>query len=137
MKVRLFALALIGSAACGRPYAPPANVTAAAPPADVFQCAKQKLGEMGYKQSSIDTDALRVNATKIDWVSRRSDVQFRRFLNKIAVEVSPGADGQTVLETTGHTFAEYTTQRGPTEVEETPSDTVKNDVRQLTERCRS
>lgn len=137
MKVGPFALALVCTTACGHPYAPPATVTTAAAPADVFQCAKQRLGEMGYKQSSIDTDALRVNATKVDLVSRRADTQFRRMLNKIAVEVSPGADGQTALKTEGHTFAEYTTQRGPSEVEETPSDTVKNDVRQLAEHCRS
>lgn len=137
MKVRLFALALLGTTGCGHIYAPPADLTTSAAPPDVFQCAKRELVALGYKQSSIDNDALRVNATKVDLVSRRSDTQFRRILNKIAVEVSPGADGQTTLQTEAHTFAEYTTQRGPTEVEESPSDTVQNDVRQLAERCRS
>jgi hypothetical protein len=137
MRVRLFAMTLLPALGCGHAYAPSTKVAAAAAPTDVFQCAKQKLGEMGYKPSSIDTDELRVNATKIDLINRRADTQFRRLLNKIEVQVSPNADGQTDLTTSAHTFAEYTTQRGPTEVEESPSDTVQNDVRQLTERCRS
>jgi hypothetical protein len=37
----------------------------------------------------------------------------------------------------GHTFAEYTTQRGPTEVEEKPSDQVRADTQQLLKRCAS
>lgn len=137
MQARLFALALFVTTGCSHAYAPPASVTASAAPDEVFQCARRELGSLGYKQSSLDADALRVNATKIDLVSRRADTQFRRVLNKIAVDVSPGADGRTSLTTEAHTFAEYTTQRGPTEVEESPSDTVQNDVRQLTERCRS
>jgi hypothetical protein len=112
-------------------------VTTATAPADVFQCARQTLGALGYKQTSMDADALRVNATKIDLVSRRPDTQFRRILNKIGVEVNPGADGRTTLQTEAHTFAEYTTQRGPNEVEESPSDSVRDDAHQLAERCRS
>jgi hypothetical protein len=36
-----------------------------------------------------------------------------------------------------HTFAEYTTQRGPTEVEEKASSEVRSAAQELLERCRS
>jgi hypothetical protein len=84
----------------------------------------------------MDNDARRVSGTKVDEKSRRPDTQFRRMLNKLEVEVAPQADGQTSLEVKGHTFAEYTTQRGPTEVEEKPSEEVRADTQQLLERCR-
>ena len=79
----------------------------------------------------------RINSTKIDEKTRRSDTQFRRMLDKLEVEVSPQADGQTSMQVTGRTFAESTTQRGPTEVEEQASQEVRSASQQLVERCRS
>jgi hypothetical protein len=69
--------------------------------------------------------------------TRRPDTQFRRMLDKLEVEVSPQADGQTSMQVTGRTFAEYTTQRGPTEIEENASPEVHSATQQLLERCRS
>jgi hypothetical protein len=106
-------------------------------PGVVFDCVKQQIGVLGYKQTSIDADALRVNASKIDLNTRRSDTQFRRILQKLEVEVAPGADGQTSLEVVPHTFGEYTTQRGPTEVEEKPMEAVTTDARTLLEACKA
>jgi hypothetical protein len=56
-------------------------------------------------------------------------------LNKLEVEVAPQADGRTGLKVVGHTFAEYTTQRGPTEVEERASEEVRTAAQQVLERC--
>jgi hypothetical protein len=92
--------------------------------------------KLGYKQSSVDVDARRINGTKIDTKSRRPDVQFRRVLDKLEVEVAPQADGQTGINVQGRTFAEYTTQRGPTEVEEKASAEVQSAAEQLLQRCR-
>jgi hypothetical protein len=69
--------------------------------------------------------------------TRRSDTQFRRLLNKLDVEVAPAADGQTSIDVQAHTFAEYTTQRGPTEVEEKSSADVNSASQELLTRCRS
>jgi hypothetical protein len=90
-----------------------------------------------YKQTSIDTDELRVTAVKVDPTTRRSDTQFRRILNRLQADVSPEADGQTSISVTPQTVAEYTTQRGPTEVEEKASEQATADAAQLVERCRS
>jgi hypothetical protein len=124
-------------AACGQRLATPVTGRTAASPEETFDCVKKQLRELGYKQSSIDVDARRVSGTKIDDKTRRSDTQFRRMLNKIDVEVSPQADGQTGIAIVGRTFAEYTTQRGPTEVEEKASNEVRTAQQQVADRCRS
>jgi hypothetical protein len=63
-------------------------------------------------------------------------VQFRRLANRLEVEVAPDASGQTGIDVQSHTFAEYTTQRGPTEIEEKASDQVKADAQKLLDACR-
>jgi hypothetical protein len=137
MDCRRFLAGFVALAGCAHAYTSPTVVRTSTAPGIVFDCVKQQIGVLGYKQSSIDTDALRVNATKIDLKTRRSDTQFRRILNKLEVEVAPGADGQTSLQVVPHTFAEYTTQRGPTEEEEKPEESVTNDAQRLVEACRS
>lgn len=132
-----FLAGMIALAGCGHAYATPTEARTTAAPETVFACAKQQLGALDYKPSSTDTDALRVNATKIDPKSRRSDTQFRRILNKLQIDVGPEADGRTGIKVVPQTFAEYTTQRGPTEVEEKASAEVIADAQRLIEACRS
>jgi hypothetical protein len=124
-------------AGCAQRLATPISARTSAGPEETFDCVKQQLKELDYKQSSIDVDNHRISATKIDDKTRRSDTQFRRMLNKIDVEVAPQADGQTGMDVVGRTFAEYTTQRGPTEVEEKASNEVRTAQQHLVERCRS
>jgi hypothetical protein len=123
-------------AACAQRYAAPANSRSSAAPQDAFECVKRQMNELGYKQTAIDVDERRIIGTKVDLGSRRADTQFRRMLNRLEVEVAPHADGQTSIEIRGRTFAEYTTHRGPTEVEETASTEVKEATRQILDRCR-
>jgi hypothetical protein len=124
-------------AGCGGRLATPVTAATSAGPEEAFDCVKQQLKDLDYKQNSIDVDARRITATKIDENTRRSDTQFRRMLNRIEAEVAPQANGQTSILVTSHTFAEYTTQRGPTEVEEKASDEVRSAQQQIVERCRS
>ena len=123
--------------ACGKTLSSPLSTRTAAGPDDTYACVRKQLGELGYKQTSNDATEHRVNATKVDWKSRRSDVQFRRMLEKLEVDVSAEADGQTSIAILPRTFAEYTTQRGPTEEQEKASAAVKADAQQLLDRCRS
>jgi hypothetical protein len=124
-------------AACAQRFAAETSIRTSASPDQTFECVRKQLDTLGYKRTSYDTDARRINATKIDEKTRRSDTQFRRMLDKLEVEVSPQSDGQTSMQVTGRTFADYTTQRGPTEVEETASEEVRSASQQLVERCRS
>jgi hypothetical protein len=132
----LWASALL-LAGCGQRLATPVSARTSAGPDETFDCVKRQLKELGYKQTSIDANEHRISATKIDDKTRRPDTQFRRMLSKIDVEVAPQADGQAGIEVKGRTFAEYTTQRGPTEVEEKASDEVRAAQQQLLEKCRS
>ena len=124
-------------AACGQSLADQTSIRTSASPDQTFECVRKQLDALGYKRTSYDTDARRINAAKIDTKTRRSDTQFRRMLDKLEVEVSPQADGQTSMQVAGRTFAEYTTQRGPTETEEKASQEVRSASQQLVERCRS
>jgi hypothetical protein len=137
MASRRFLAGCVALAGCAHAYASPTVARTSAAPGVVFDCVKQQIGVLGYKQNSIDTDALRVNATKLDLVTRRSDTQFRRILNKLQVDVNAESDGQTSLKVVPQTFGEYTTQRGPTEVEEKPSKDVTADGQRLMEACQS
>jgi hypothetical protein len=128
---------VVALAGCAHAYASPTEVRTSAAPAAAFECVRQQIGTLGYKPTSVDTDELRVNATKVDLVTRRSDTQFRRILNKLEVDIGPEADGQTSLKVVPRTFGEYTTQRGPTEVEEKSSDEVKGDAQRLVDACKS
>jgi hypothetical protein len=136
MHHRLVVGAMLVLVACAQRYAAPASIRTASGPDDTFECVRRQLPALGYKQTSIDIGEHRISGSKVDTKSRRPDTQFRRILDKLEVEVSPQADGQTSIDVQGRTFAEYTTQRGPTEVEEKPSAEVQASTQQLLERCR-
>lgn len=137
MFYRAFLGAAFLLAGCGKALSTPVSSRTSAGPDDTFACVKKQLGELGYRPTSTDIAEHRIVATKIDFKSRRADTQFRRILNKLDVDVSAAVDGQTSIEVLPRTFAEYTTQRGPTEVQENASEQVKADAQQLLERCRS
>ena len=72
----------------------------------------------------------------IDEVARRPDVQFRRVVDRLEIQGPvPAADGQTSLEVIARTFAEYTTQRGPTEEQEKTSETAHSAAQTLIQKC--
>ena len=137
MHYRVWLAGTLLLAACAQRFAAETSIRTSASPDQTFECVRKQLDTLGYKRTSYDTDVRRINSTKIDEKTRRSDTQFRRMLDKLEVEVSPQADGQTSMQVTGRTFADYTTQRGPTEVEEKASEGVRSASQQLVERCRS
>jgi hypothetical protein len=136
MRHRLFLATLLFLPACAQRYAAPASVQTSAAPDEVFACVKRQLASLDYKQSSIDVDDRRITANKYDTEARRADVQFRRLVHRLEVEVAPDAGGQTSIGVQSHTFAEYVTHRGPTEVEEKAADQVKADAQKLLDACR-
>ena len=122
--------------ACGQHHAEPASVQTSAAPDAAFDCVKRQLPNLGYKQSSLDVAEHRITAQKYDTEARRPDVQFRRLIHRLEIEVGANAGGQTSIDVKSHTFADYTTQRGPTEVEEKASPEVKEDAQKLLKACR-
>ena len=121
--------------ACAQRFAMSSSARTSAAPDETFDCVKRQMSSLGYKQSSVDVAEHRISGTKIDTQRRRADTQFRRFLDRLEVEVGPQADGQTGIQVQARTFAEYTTQRGPTEEEEKASEDVKAAAEKLLETC--
>ena len=137
MRYCLLVAAALLLSGCSQRFSTPVSARTSAGPTDTFTCLKDQLAALGYKQTSIDVDEHRVSGAKYDLKSRRPDTQFRRIVHRIDVDVAAEADGQTSIEIRPRTLAEYTTQRGPTEVEEKASEEVSTDAQLLLERCRS
>jgi hypothetical protein len=138
MHFRMLLVGTLALSACGqKTFSTPVNGSTSAGPEDAFACVKKQIGELGYKQTTNDVDEFRLTATKLDYKTRRPDVNFRRIHDKLEVNVAAKANGQTEVKVLGRTFAEYTTQRGPTEEEQKPSEQVQSDTKALLERCRS
>jgi hypothetical protein len=137
MQHRVLFVGVLVISACAQRFATEESMQTSATPDQTFECVRKQFDSLGYRRTSLDIDARRVNGTKIDEKTRRADTQFHHMLNKLEVEVSPQANGQTSLKVAGRTFAEYTTQRGPTEVEEKASADVRSATQTLLERCRS
>jgi hypothetical protein len=131
----LAALGLL--AACGgKPLATTLTASSPSPAPDVFQCARNQLKPLGFDQSSIDVQDQRLMARRIDDTQRRPDVQFRRVIDRLEILAQPGTGNTvTTLTVTPRTFAEYTTQRGPTEVQEKTSPTAQEAAQKLIEHC--
>jgi hypothetical protein len=115
----------------------PATLTAspATSPTDAIACARTKLNALGYQQTSFDQVELRVTARKIDNKVHRADPQFRRNVDRLEVQATPAAAGNTSLTVTGRTFAELETHRGPTEEEERASAEVKRSTQAIVDAC--
>jgi hypothetical protein len=137
MHYRLLLVGALLLSGCSQMLSTTVSTRTSAGPGDTFDCVRKQLADLGYKQTSLDVDEHRVSAVKLDLKSRRPDTQFRRILHRIDVEVAAQADGQTSIEVHPRTLAEYTTQRGPTEVEEKAAEEVNGAAQQLLERCRS
>jgi hypothetical protein len=131
----LGALALLG--ACGGPGSLPIAVTASpsSSPPDAMACVKAKLDTLGYAPVSYDqTDYLLV-ARRIDNSLHRADPQYRRNVDRIEIQATPGADGKTSLKITGRSYGEYETHRGPTETEEPASANARQAAQALVDAC--
>ncbi|MBA3521869.1 MAG: hypothetical protein H0T90_05135 [Gemmatimonadales bacterium] len=123
-------------AGCGRAMTTTLTGTSPAPTPDAFACVRSQLKALDFRQSSLDTDENRVTARQYDETVRRPDVNFRRLVDRLEIEVAPGADGAvTTLTVNASTFAESTTQRGPTEVQERTSERARTAAEAIVEKC--
>jgi hypothetical protein len=131
-------VALCALAACSNaPLAKTLTVSSPAPAPDVFRCTREQLKTIRFDQSSIDVEEQRLTARRYDETVRRPDVQFRRMIDRLEIEAVPsGESGLTTLEVTARTFAEYTTQRGPTEEQAKTSETAISAAQTILDKCR-
>ena len=112
------------------------DVSTASPAPDVFQCLRERIPKVGFTQTSYDVDAQRLTAQRYDNKARRPDVQFRRLVDRVEIDVNPGSEGVvTRVTATAKTYRELTTQRGPTEEQEKPSKTATDAAQTLIDQC--
>ena len=110
--------------------------TSPAPAPDAFECARNQLKGVGFAQTSYDVDEMRITARKFDDTQRRPDVQFRRIVDRLEIEVAPGAgNAVTNIKIDAKTFAEYTTHRGPTEEQDKTSTTARTAAQTILQKC--
>ena len=127
---------LLAGCAAGGKLAQSVSAASAAPAPDAFACARNQIKAVGFTQSSYDTDELRLTARKNDDTTRRPDVQFRRMVDKLEIDVDPGSAGEVSrITVVARTFAELTTHRGPTEEEEKPSETARAAAQAIVDKC--
>jgi hypothetical protein len=106
------------------------------PAADAYECLRNRLKTVGFTQTSHDTDELRLTARKYDETQRRPNVQFRRLVDRLEVDVEPGTGAAvTDIAIDAKTFAEVVTHRGPTEEQEKTSETARNAAQTLLQQC--
>ena len=107
------------------------------PTPDVFACVRKQLKANKFDQTSIDVNDNRLTARKYDETVRRPDVTFRRLVDRLEIEVAPGAGGDTVttLSVKARTFNETVNQRGPTETQEKTSQTAQAASQAILDSC--
>lgn len=123
----LVVVLLTGAAGCaGGSLTTTATQPSPAAAPDAFSCVRKQLGAVGFSQTSYDAERLRVAARRFDETQRRPDTQFRRMVDRLEIEVAPGTgEALSTITVEASTFAELTTQRGPTEVQERASETAR------------
>ena len=136
LRSRVLGALLLAGCAAGGKFGESLTAASPAPAPDVFDCARAQLKAVGFTQSSFDTEELRLTARKNDDSVRRPDVQFRRMVDRLEVDVAPGSAGEiSRITVVARTFAELTTHRGPTEQEETPSGTARAAAQKIVDTC--
>jgi hypothetical protein len=107
------------------------------PTPDVFACVRRQLKANKFDQTSIDVNENRLTARKYDEKVRRPDVTFRRLVDRLEIEVAPGAGGDSVttLSVKARTFGETVNQRGPTETQEKTSQTAQVASQAIVDSC--
>ena len=120
------ALLLAGLTGCvGGTLATTATQPSPAATPDAFRCVREQLTAVDFTQPAYDADRLWLTARRFDESQRRPDTQFRRMVDRLEIEVAPGTgEALSTITAKASTFAELTTQRGPTEVEEKASATA-------------
>ena len=125
------------SVGCGGTLYLAANGRSPRPPVEVFDCVKSQILVLGYTQTSLDVESLRITARKHDREARFADSRFQRMIERLTIEVGSSAEGGADLRIGAHTFAELATQRGPTEIEQDASPGVRAAAQALLEACGS
>ena len=129
----LATLLVLGACGGGTQYIT-LTASPSAGPAAVIDCVRSQFGKLDYQQTAYDVRGHRVVARKTDDKVTRADPQFIHLVNQIEAEATTEASG-TGLTVVAHTIGQYSTHRGPTDVEEKASNDVKRDAETVLQAC--
>lgn len=121
-------------AACGRTVATSSQSQSRLAPPEAFECVMHGFEALGFQRTMYDKGDLRTSAKKVNPKITFSSTQFRRALDRLEVEVGPGATG-TELRVVATTVAEYFRQNGPNFEPLPASAEVKEAAAALERRC--
>ncbi len=125
------------TAGCGGQMTSSYMAASPSPTPDVFACVRGQLKANRFDQTSIDVNENRLTARKYDETVRRPDVTFRRLVDRLEIEVAPGAGGDSVttVSVKARTFGETVNQRGPTETQEPTSEAARAAAQSIINKC--
>ena len=129
----LFLLALV-TACAGTLYSTLQGSTSKTPP-DAYDCVRNQLKEMGYRQMQYDISDRWVLSQKVDTTAHVSSGLYRRTLNKLEVRVEPDASGDSRIAIKARSFDEYTNAEGAYLDERRATDVVMQDAAELIKGC--
>ena len=125
-------LLLLG--ACGGTQYTTLTASPSAGPAAVIDCVRSQFGKLDYQQIAYDVRGHRVVAKKTDPTANRADPEFLRLVNQIEAQATTEAAGSG-LKLVAHTIGQFSTHRGPTDVEEKASAQVNRDAETILQAC--
>jgi hypothetical protein len=133
----LASVLLAGAAACvGGSLTSTTNQASPAAAPDAFSCVRDQLKAIDFSQTAYDAERLWVTAARFDESQRRPDTQFRRIVDRLEIEVAPSTgEAISTIRVQASTFAELTTQRGPTEIQEKASERARNAAQTILQKC--
>ena len=129
----LAALVLLGACGGGTQYVT-LTASPSAGPAAVIDCVRSQFSKLDYQQVAYDIRGHRIVGKQTNDKVSRPDPQFIQLFNQIEAEATTEASG-TGLKIVAHTFARYSTHRGPTDVEEPASSDVKQAAETILQAC--
>jgi hypothetical protein len=135
MKIPALLSAALVLSACGRTIAETSAASSQMGPADAFKCVLDGFKTQGYSRTSYDTDKLEAKARKPNPKITISNVQFRRAYDMLDVTVKPAANGETRLDVTAKTAAEFFNQAGTYLQPLKTTDEAKAAAQALAQRC--
>ena len=132
----LVSVLLVAAACVGGSLTSTTNQASPAAAPDAFSCVRDQLKAVDFRQTAYDAERLRVTAVRFDESQRRPDTQFRRMVDRLEIEVAPGSgEALSTITVEASTFAELTTQRGPTEIQEKASEGARSAAQTILQKC--
>jgi hypothetical protein len=135
MTIRAMLLTLVLAAACGRTMVSSLDTRSTMAPPDAFDCVMKAFEAERFKRTAYDKDELRTAARRVNPKITFSNVQFQKAYDVLEVDIESGASGETEMNVTASTVAEYFSQSGQVFETQKTSPDAQEAARTIAARC--